>query len=81
MKLNEKTTERLAEELRALKVVNSVLIGLLSILFMVTVYGLLKKNDTGVFSALIVVPIASSLIVLSSFGKMKKIKAELESRK
>lgn len=81
MKLNEKTTEKLEGELKGLKIINGALIGVLSVLFIVCIYGLLKKDDNGVFSALIVVPIALSAIIPVNFGNMKKIKAELESRK
>ena len=42
---------------------------------------LCQKNENGVFSALIVVPISLSAIIPLNFGNMKKIKAELESRK
>jgi hypothetical protein len=81
MKLEEKTTERLEKELKGLQIVNGALIGVLSVLFIVCIYGLLKKEDNGVFTALIVVPIALSAIIPMNFGNMKKIKSELESRK
>lgn len=81
MKLNEKTTEKLEGDLRGLKIINGALIGVLGVLFIVCIYGLMKKNDNGVFSALIVVPIALSAIIPLNFRNMKKIKEELESRK
>lgn len=81
MKLNEKTTEKLEGDLRGLKIINGALIGVLGVLFIVCIYGLMKKNDNGVFSALIVVPIALSAIIPLNFSNMKKIKEELESRK
>ncbi|OEK04238.1 hypothetical protein [Roseivirga misakiensis] len=81
MKLNEKTTEKLEGELRGLKIVNGAIIGVLSVLFIICIYGLSQKDDNGIFSALIVVPIALSAIIPMNFGNMKKIKAELESRK
>ena len=80
MKLSEKTTEKLEGELRGLKIITGALIGLLGVLLIVCIYGLLKKNDNGVFSALIVMPIALSAIIPVNFGNMKKIKTELESR-
>lgn len=80
MKLSEKTTEKLEGELRGLKIITGALIGLLGVLLIVCIYGLLKKNDNGVFSALIVMPIALSAIIPLNFGNMKKIKTELESR-
>ena len=80
MKLSEKTTERLENELNGLKIVNGALIGVLITLFVVCIYGLLKKDDNGVFTALIVVPIALSAIIPLNFENMKKIKLELEAR-
>ncbi len=81
MELSEKTPEQLEGELKNLKIINGAIIGVLGILFIVCIYGLLKKNDNGVFSALIVVPIALSAIIPVNYGNMKKIKTELESRK
>lgn len=81
MDLSEKTPEQLEGELKNLKIINGAIIGVLGILFIVCIYGLLKKNDNGVFSALIVVPIALSAIIPVNYGNMKKIKTELESRK
>ena len=80
MELKEKTTEKLEGELKGLKIVNGALIGVLGLLFLVCIYGLLTKEDNGVFSALIVVPIALSAILPLNLGNIKKIKAELESR-
>ena len=81
MNINEKTSEKLEGELRGLKIINGATIGVLSVLFIICIYGLLNKNDNGVFSALIVVPIALSAMIPVNFVNMKKIKAELESRK
>jgi len=81
MELNEKTTEKLEGELRVLKIISGALIGVLSVLYIICVYGLLKKDDNGVFSALIVVPVALSTIIPVNYRNIKKIKAELKSRK
>lgn len=81
MKLEDKSTEKLEGELKGLKIINGTLIGVLGLLFVVCIYGLLTKNDNGVFTSLIVVPIALSAIIPLNFGNMKKIKNELESRK
>ena len=81
MKIEEKTTEKLEGELKALKAVNGALIGVLGLLFVVCIYGLLQKNDNGVFTALIVVPIALSAIIPLNVGNMKKIKVELDNRR
>lgn len=80
MKISEKTTEKLEEELKGLKIITGALLGVLVVLFIVCIYGLLRKDDNGIFSSLIVVPIALSTILPLNYGNIKKIKAELESR-
>ena len=81
MDLKEKTKEKLVGELKTLKVVTGALIGVLVVLFVVCIYGLMTKNESGTFTALIVVPLALSAIVPLNYGNMKKIKTELETRK
>ena len=81
MELHEKTTEKLEGELRVLRMISGALIVVLSALLILCIYGLLKQHDNRVFSALIIVPIALSAIIPVNFRNMKKIKAELESRK
>ncbi|WP_299104120.1 hypothetical protein [uncultured Tenacibaculum sp.] len=80
MKLKEKATEKLESELKLLKVSTGLLAGILSVLFIVCIYGLLTKDKGDVFSSLVVVPIALSAILPSQYSSMKKIKEELESR-
>ena len=80
MKISEKTTEKLEGELKGLKIITGALLGVLVVLFIVCIYGLLRKDDNGIFSSLIVVPIALSTILPLNYGNIKKIKAELESR-
>ena len=80
MKLSDKTTEQLKAELKGLKIINGALIAVLGLLFAMCIYGLIAKEDSSVFSSLIVVPIALSAIIPINFGNMKKIKAELKSR-
>jgi len=58
MKISEKTTEKLEGELKGLKIITGALLGVLVVLFIVCIYGLLRKDDNGIFSSLIVVPIA-----------------------
>jgi len=79
--LRDKTTNKLEEELKGLRTVTGILTGLLLVLFIACIYGLLTKNDSGTFTALIVVPIALSAILPVNYGKIKKIKMELTSRK
>ena len=81
MELSEKTTEKLEGELKGLKIINGMLIGVLIILFLVCLYGLLTQEDPRVFKTLIIIPIALSVIVPLNFSNAKKIRAELESRK
>jgi len=81
MDLKDKTTEKLNGELKGLKMINGALIGVLSLLFIVCVYGLITKEDSSTFMALIVVPLALSVIIPLNYGNMKKIKKELELRK
>ena len=80
MDIKKKPTEKLEGELKALQTGTSILIGLLLVLFIACIYGLLVNNDSGTFTALIAVPIALSAVLPISFGKIKKIKKELETR-
>ena len=77
----EKTTERLQSELNTIKAVTGLLIGVLIVLFVVTIYGLLTKEDNSSFIALIAVGISCAGILPLQFSNMKKIKNELLRRK
>ncbi|MEX0980984.1 MAG: hypothetical protein WD577_07460 [Bacteroidales bacterium] len=79
--LNNKTTEKLQSELKTIKTVTGALIGVLIVLFAVTIYGLLTKENNSTFIALIAVGISLSAILPLQFGNMKKIKTELNTRK
>ena len=81
MSLKEKATEKLEGELRGLKIVTSILIGVLGVLLIVCIYGLLRNDDNGFYRSMIIVPLALSAIIPVNYGNIKKIKAELESRK
>ncbi len=81
MDLKSKTAEKLEKELKGLESGTSVLVGLLLILFVACLYGLLKNNESGTYTALIVVPIALSAIIPVNYKKIKNIKSELASRK
>jgi len=50
MKISEKTTEKLEEELKGLKIITGALLGVLVVLFIVCIYGLLRKDDNGIFT-------------------------------
>jgi len=80
MDLKNKTTEKLNSELKGLKIITGALIGVLTVLFIVTIYGLLTKDDTSVFTALIVVPMALIALIPINYGNIKKIKKELALR-
>jgi CDP-diglyceride synthetase len=79
--LKSKTSEKLESELKSIKTITGALIGVLSILFAVTIYGLIAIENKTTFIALIAVAISCSAILPSQFSSMKKIKAELELRK
>ena len=79
--LKSKTSEKLESELKSIKTITEVLIGLLSMLFAVTIYGLIALENKTAFIAPIGVAISCIAILPSQFSSMKKIKAELELRK
>ena len=79
--LKKKSSETLESELKTIKTITGALIGVLTVLFAVTIYGMLTKEDNTTFIALMAVAISCSAILPIQFGSMKKIKAELELRK
>ena len=81
MDFKDKTTEKLEAELKSLQKGTSVLLGLFLVLFVACSYAMFTKGDNSSNVALIVVPIALSSILPVNFGKIKKIKRELEARK
>lgn len=80
MKLNEKTTAQLQSELKLLKAITIALIVVLTLLFLICIYGLLFKENNTTFFSLIIIPFALSPIVLVNMSTMKKVKKELASR-
>lgn len=81
MKLKEKTSEKLIGELNLIKAITGALIFVMLVLIGVCIYGLLTKENNTVFFTLLIIPLALSPIMIMNAGNMKKIKAELESRK
>ncbi|MBV6645862.1 MAG: hypothetical protein KI790_10455 [Cyclobacteriaceae bacterium] len=79
--LHNKTTEKLRSELKTTRTVTGALIGVLVVLFTVTIFGLLTKEDNSTFIALMAVGISCSAIIPSQFSNIKKIKTELDTRK
>jgi len=80
MDLKEKTTAQLEKELKNLEMMNGITKGLLIVLFAACLYGLIYNNESGTYTALIVVPIALSASIPMNFQKIKKLKLELDSR-
>ena len=78
--LKEKSTERLKSELKGIKIVTSALVGILTVLFAVNLYGLIWKDNNGAFIAGMAVAISLSAILPLQFGSIKKIIAELKFR-
>lgn len=78
--LKEKTTEKLQSELKTIKTITAALIGILTLLFIVTIYGLTMSNNKSTFIALIAVAISCSAVLPLQFSNMKKIKNELNFR-
>ncbi|MEL6976997.1 MAG: redox-active disulfide protein 2 [Bacteroidota bacterium] len=79
--LKSKTKEALEADLKTIKSVTGVLIGVLLVLFAVTLYGVFTKENKTPFIALIAVGVSCGAIVPLQFVQMKKIKAELNVRK
>lgn len=80
MDLKEKTTKQLNNELKGVKMTTGALIGILSVLFIICVFGLFTKEDNSVFRTLIIVPLALSAIIPMNFSNMKRIKKEIQLR-
>jgi len=78
--LKNKTTEKLQSTLNMVKAITGVLVVVVSILTAVSIYGLIAKENTSTFIALLAVALSSLSIVLLQFTSIKKIKAELNLR-
>ncbi|MBQ0737239.1 hypothetical protein [Aquimarina celericrescens] len=79
--LKNKTTEQLQANLNLIKGISIVLIIALILLVGITIYGFITKDNKSVFIAPFAVAISCSAILLTQSMTMKKIKAELNSRK
>ena len=75
--LKSKTNEQLHSELKQGKSATGALVGLLIVLFSVTIYGLIAIEDNTAFIALIAVAVSLSATLPLQFSSIKKIKAEL----
>lgn len=79
--LKSKATKKLEEELKTINTITGALIGVLTVLLTVSIYGLITKENNTTFIALIVVAISCSAILPSQFSSIKKVKTELRLRK
>ncbi len=79
--MDNKTTEKLESQLKVIKIITGTLIGVLTLLLTISIYGLVSKENNSTFIALIAVAISCSGILPLQFINMKKIKAELNTRK
>ena len=78
--LKRKTADRLKSELRGNKIVTATFAVILTVLFIVNIYGLLSTAKNEVFIVGLVVAICLSIIFPLQFRSMRKIKAELKDR-
>lgn len=78
--MNDKTTETLESELKAIKIIAGALILVLTLLLAISIYGLVAKENNATFIALIAVAISCSATLPLQFINMKKIRTELSKR-
>lgn len=78
--MDNKTTEKLEGELKAIKFLTGALIGVLTLLLIISIYGLIAKENNSTFISLIAVAVSLSAILPLQFINMKKIKTELNTR-
>ncbi|OUS01052.1 hypothetical protein A9Q86_09925 [Flavobacteriales bacterium 33_180_T64] len=78
--LKDKPTEKLKAELNGIKIIAGALIGVLTLLFVVNLYGLIWKDNNGAFICGLVVAFSLCAILPLQFGNIKKIKTELKLR-
>ena len=78
--LTQLTTDKIEANLKEIKGVTGALIGVLVLLFAVTIYGLFTSENRSTFIALIAVGVACSAILPMQFQKAKQLQKELENR-
>ena len=79
--LKEKSTKELTDSLKAVKIISTALILVITLLLSFTIYGMLFKDNNSTFIALFAVGISCGAILPLQFMTMKKIKEELNFRK
>jgi hypothetical protein len=78
--LKKKEIEKLERQFTAIKIITGALIGVLTLLFIVSIYGLIVKENNSIFMALIVVAISLCAVLPLLFVTMKNIKNKLNMR-
>ncbi|MFC5044128.1 hypothetical protein ACFSTE_09455 [Aquimarina hainanensis] len=78
--LQEKSTEKLRSTLKGNKIVVGALVGILTFLLLITIYGLIVKEEKTTFIALLSVVFSCGAILPGQFNTIKKIKEELKTR-
>lgn len=76
----DKTTDQLKANLKAIKAITGILMGVLALLITVSLYGLLTKEDNSTFFPLLAVGFSCCAILPMQFQSMNKIKQELKLR-
>lgn len=79
--LKSKSNKDLENSLKAMKVISTALLVVVSLLISITVYGLLFKDNNATFLPLLVVGISCAGILPIQYLSMHKIKNELKIRK
>ena len=78
--LNNKSIEQLQSNLRVNKAISISLVIVLTLFTAITIYGLIKKEDTATFIALFAVACSCWSFLPIPFYTIKKIKTELKLR-
>ena len=78
--LKNKTSEKLQSQLKVTKLMTDLLIGVLSFLVGICIYGLFTSDNKTTFVSLLVVAFSIGIIIPINYLNMTKIKKELESR-
>ncbi len=75
-KLSETNTADLKKSEKSIKTITGILLGMLLVLFILSLYITFTKG----FTALLIIPIALLPIVIVNFNSINEIKKELKSR-
>lgn len=78
--LKNKPSEKLQSQLKTTKLITDILIGALSFLVGICIYGLFTSDNKTTFISLLVVAFSIGIIIPINYMNMAIIKKELESR-